>query len=85
MHMPAWTLPPKSESEVCFTSYYDFTGQIPADLLSADGKRFRYKSVEVRQDPLSHHLIVDVYRGEHRRRRRRGARTCRGGAKEGTV
>lgn len=63
MHMPAYTLPGKSETEVCFTSYYDFTGQIPAALLSPDGKTFRYKTVEVRQDPLSHHLIVDVYRG----------------------
>ena len=63
LHMPAWTLPPHSEHEVCFASYYDFTDQMPADLLSADGKRFRYKSVEIRQDPLSHHLIVDLYRG----------------------
>jgi cysteine-rich repeat protein len=86
MHMPAWTLEPKSESEVCFTSYYDFTGQIPADLLSADGKRFRYKSVEIRQDPLSHHLIVDVYRGEQPPTAPSwGTYKCRGGAKDGTV
>ena len=86
MHMPAWTLQPKSESEVCFTSYYDFTGQIPADLLSADGKRFRYKSVEIRQDPLSHHLIVDVYRGDQPPTTRSwGTYKCRGGAKDGTV
>jgi cysteine-rich repeat protein len=64
MHMPAYILPGKSETEVCFTSYYDFTDQIPAELLSPDGKTFRYKTVEVRQDPLSHHLIVDVFRGD---------------------
>jgi cysteine-rich repeat protein len=63
LHMPPYTLNAKSETEVCFTSYYDFTGQIPAELLSADGTSFRYKSVEIRQDPLSHHLIVDAFRG----------------------
>ena len=63
LHMPAWTLEPKSESEVCYTSYYDLTGQIPAQFLSPDGKSFRYRAVEIRQDPLSHHLIVDLFRG----------------------
>jgi cysteine-rich repeat protein len=63
MHMPVWDVSPRSESEVCFASYYDFTGQIPPEFLSADGTRFRYKRVDIRQDPLSHHLIVDLYRG----------------------
>ena len=86
LHMPAWTLPPKSESEVCFTSYYDFTGQVPADLLSPDGKSFRYKSVEIRQDPLSHHLIVDAFRGTAGPDDPAwGTYKCRGGAKDGQV
>lgn len=86
MHMPAYTLPAKSETEVCFTSYYDFTGQIPAELLSADGKAFRYKSVEIRQDPLSHHLIVDTYRGTAAPDAPAwGTYTCRGGDRDGTV
>jgi cysteine-rich repeat protein len=62
-HMPLWTLGPKSESEVCYASYYDVTDQVPAQFRSTDGLRFRYKSVEIRQDPLSHHLIVDVFNG----------------------
>jgi len=62
-HMPLWTLPAHSESEVCYSSYYDVTDQVPAQFRSTDGKRFRYKSVEIRQDPLSHHLIVDVFNG----------------------
>src|SRR5262249_1305746 len=37
MHMPPLTLAPQSEQEVCFSTYYDFTGQIPASALSADG------------------------------------------------
>jgi cysteine-rich repeat protein len=63
LHMPEWTLAPNSEAEVCYTSYYDFTGKIPPQFLSADGKRFRYKELLIRQDPLSHHLIVDLWRG----------------------
>jgi cysteine-rich repeat protein len=63
LHMPVWELDPQSESEVCFTSYYDLTGKIPGQYLSEDGTRFRYSNVEIRQDPLSHHLIVDFFRG----------------------
>jgi cysteine-rich repeat protein len=63
IHMPAWTLAPGSESEVCFSSYFDFSAQVPAELLNADGTKFRYKEVQIRQNPLSHHLIVDIYRG----------------------
>ncbi|MFN8644961.1 MAG: DUF4215 domain-containing protein, partial [Candidatus Binatia bacterium] len=84
MKMPAYTLNAKSETEVCFTTYYDFTGQIPAELLSPDGKTFRYKSIEIRQDPLSHHLIVDTYRGtEPANSPKWGPYSCRGGEKEG--
>lgn len=86
LHMPAYTLNAKSETEVCFTSYYDFTDQIPASLLSADGKRFRYKSVEIRQDPLSHHLIVDAYKGMASPNDPAwGTYKCRGGDHEGAV
>ncbi len=63
LHMPVWELDAKSESEVCFTSYYDLTGQIPEEYLSPDGTKFRYNEVEIRQDPLSHHLIIDFFRG----------------------
>jgi cysteine-rich repeat protein len=63
LHMPPWTLPPQSESEVCYASYYDVSDRIPLSALSADGQRFRYKTIDVRQDPLSHHLIVELYRG----------------------
>jgi len=86
LHMPVWTLPAQSESEVCFASYYDVSDQIPAALLSPDGKSFRFKSVEIRQDPLSHHLIVDVYRGaEGPGDPAWGAYSCKGGALAGTA
>jgi cysteine-rich repeat protein len=84
LHMPAWTLPPDGEAEVCFSSYYDFTGQIPPEFLSADGLRFRYREVEIRQDPLSHHLIVDLYRGDEAPNDPVwGTYTCKGGGRAG--
>ena len=63
LRMPAWTLAPKSESEVCYASYYDFSGQVPAELLTQGGTHFRYKQVDIRQAPLSHHLIINIHRG----------------------
>lgn len=84
MHMPAWTLAPQSESEVCFSSYYDFTGKIPAEFLSADGTKFRYRTLDIRQNPLSHHLIVDLYRGpEAANDPIWGTYRCRGGGRDG--
>ena len=62
IHMPRWTLEPHSEHEVCYASYYDVTDQVPEELRQANGT-FRYKSYESRQDPLSHHLIVNLYEG----------------------
>lgn len=86
MHMPAWTLQPHSESEVCFATYYDLSSQIPAAFLSEDGQHFRYKSVDIRQDPLSHHLIVDIYRGpEAANDPVWGVYKCRGGDQDGQV
>jgi hypothetical protein len=58
--MPAYTLPAATEAEVCFAAYYDFTGQVPEEFLSEDGTRLRYFAQEMRQDPQSHHLVLDV-------------------------
>ncbi len=84
IRMPKWVLPAKSETEVCFTSYYDVSDQVPAEALSPDGETFRYKSVQIRQDPLSHHLIVDHYKGVAALDDPRwGAYRCRGGDNDG--
>jgi len=86
LHMPAYTLAGNSEAEVCFAAYYDLRDQIPAEFLSADGKSFRYKTIDIRQDPLSHHLIVDIYRGpEAANDPVWGVYKCRGGAMDGAV
>ncbi len=84
IRMPKWTLPANSETEVCFASYYDVSDQVPAEALSPDGQTFRYKHVQIRQDPLSHHLIVDHYAGPTPLDDPVwGAFLCRGGDKDG--
>jgi hypothetical protein len=63
IRMPLVQLRAQKEQEVCFAMYYDVTNQVPPQFRSPDGKSFRYKSNEVRQDPQSHHLIVSAYTG----------------------
>jgi hypothetical protein len=84
MHMPIRTLPAKYEEEVCFATYYDLTDQVPEQFRGPSGTTFRYKRAQVRQDPLSHHLIVNLYRGSAPADDRRwGTYRCRGGARNG--
>lgn len=79
---PRQVLPPQTERETCFVSYYDFTDQIPAEFLA--GIHFRYKRVDARQDPLSHHAVVVRYRGSTPITSPVwGAFACRGGARDG--
>jgi hypothetical protein len=52
------------EREVCFASYYDLTDQVPPQYRGPDGTTFRYKFNAIRQAPLSHHLIVNLYNGD---------------------
>jgi len=82
--MPRVDLPPKYENEGCLVTYYDITDQVPERFKSADGKSFRYKRNETRQDPLSHHLIVSRYGGVAEPNDPAwGTFHCVGGAKEG--
>jgi hypothetical protein len=84
IRMPRWILPAHSESEVCFASYYDVSDQVPQEFRSEDGKSFRYKLNQVRQDPLSHHLIVNLYEGAAPPDSPEwGQFRCRGGARDG--
>lgn len=64
IEMPRWTLPAKSEDEVCFVSYFDVTDQVPEEFRGAGGTTFRYMRNQIRQNPGSHHLIVNLYQGE---------------------
>ena len=64
----AWDLPSESEDEVCFVTFYDFTGQIPAEALTdcppawgEDRECFSFGRNQLAQDPQSHHSIITVY------------------------
>ena len=84
LRMPRWILPPRSEDEVCFASYYDFTGRVPAESLIADGTKFRVNRSQIRQDPLSHHLISSVYEGSASPTHPSwGTYSCKGGPLDG--
>jgi len=84
LRAPQQLLPPLKERETCFVSYYDFTGRIPAESLSPDGLSFRYKRIEARQDPLSHHAVVIVYTGKAGIHDPVwGPFACRGGGRDG--
>ncbi|HSP98162.1 MAG TPA: DUF4215 domain-containing protein [Candidatus Dormibacteraeota bacterium] len=64
LKMPPWIVPSHSEHEVCFGSYYDLTDQVPA-ALRGPNDTFCYNAEQLRQDPLSHHLIVNLYTGSY--------------------
>jgi len=56
--MPPHPVPAGSESEICFASYFDFTGQIPEQYLDPTGELYYAKREEKREDPNTHHIIV---------------------------
>lgn len=63
LRAPTQIIPPHSESEVCFITPYDVTDQVPA-MFRGEGDTFRYKRIEARQDPLSHHAVLVNYFGD---------------------
>ena len=84
LRAPHQVLPPNSEREVCFVSYYDVSAQVPATYRGPHGDTFRYKRVDARQDPISHHAVVDVYQGSTLITDPVwGPFACRGGARDG--
>jgi hypothetical protein len=86
LRMPPWTLDAHSEREVCFASYYDLTAQVPPQFRGPNGTTFRYKFNAIRQTPMSHHLIVNLYSGNTPPTSSDwGVFHCRGGAHDGDV
>jgi hypothetical protein len=61
--MPPWHLEAHSEHEICFATYYDITDQVPKEFQDPTGTMFRFSGQELRQDPQSHHLILNRYFG----------------------
>jgi len=84
IHMPLWIVAANSEHEVCYASYYDITDQVPAEFRGPNGDTVRFKREEIRQDPHSHHLIVNLYGGDTPLTAPVwGGFKCRGGASDG--
>lgn len=93
LYAPPWDLPAQSEHEVCYATYYDFSGRIPASALTPCPPRlsnpltdtcFRYHERLLEQDPQSHHSIVQIYRGNYPVGDAGwGSWTCKGGPNAG--
>ncbi len=85
--MPSFTLPAGVEAEVCFASYFDFSDQIPERFLEANGYMFRFKGIETRQDPQSHHIIVNLKLMDPAQLNHPdfGDWTCKGGPRHGEI
>jgi hypothetical protein len=83
--MPEWTLPAGSEHEVCFASYYDLTEVVPDEFKDPSGTQFAANTMELRQDPQSHHLILNYafVASEELHHPSFGAWTCVGGDRSG--
>ena len=59
VEMPPWNLGPNTEREVCFASYFDLRDQVPDAYKNEDGTAAFVRAEELRQDPQSHHLILN--------------------------
>ena len=83
--MPPWKLPAHSEHEICFATYYDLTSQVPTQFQDPSHTLFRFNSQDLRQDPQSHHLILNRYIGTAAdiHDPSLGTWTCNGGDKAG--
>jgi hypothetical protein len=83
--MPPWKLEAHSEHEICFATYYDISEQVPAQFRDPTGTSFRFFSTDLRQDPQSHHLILNRYFGPASdvHNAAFGKWTCDGGAMDG--
>ncbi len=84
LRAPRQVLVPHSEREVCFITYYDVTDQVPPQFRGPNGDTVRYKRIDARQDPLSHHAVLIPYRGTTPLHDPIwGPYTCGGGARDG--
>jgi hypothetical protein len=81
---PHQVLPPNSERETCFVSYYDFSDRVAEEFRGPNGDFMRVKNIEGRQDPLSHHAVIINYKGSRSIHDSIwGPFACRGGERDG--
>ena len=63
LKLPVFRLKAHSEIESCFATYYDLTNVVPKQFQDPTGTTFLWRGQELRQDPQSHHLIINRYFG----------------------
>ena len=82
--MPPWPLEAHSEHEICFATYYDVTNVVPDQFKDGKGN-FYWNAQDLRQDPQSHHLILNEFIGsvDQVHDPSFGAWTCDGGEHAG--
>ena len=64
VQMPTWLIPAFSEREVCFASYFDVRDQVPDAVKDPSGDAAYVMAENLRQDPQSHHLILNLSKVE---------------------
>jgi hypothetical protein len=62
LEMPTWPIGAYSEREVCFASYFDVRDQVPDEFKDESGDFAVVNVKQLRQDPQSHHLILNISR-----------------------
>ncbi|MGB0589653.1 MAG: hypothetical protein ACPGU1_08250 [Myxococcota bacterium] len=85
LELPPWKIPAYSEREVCFASYFDVRDQVPDAVKDENGDYAFVMAEELRQDPQSHHLILNLSKlsVDEIDDPAFGVWLCRGGAKGG--
>lgn len=83
--MAPFKLPAAKEVDVCFAQYYDLTDSVPEEFQDKDKGIFYVSSLRIRQDPQSHHLLLQdpQLSPELLGDESFGAWSCRGGDAEG--
>ncbi|HMI88708.1 MAG TPA: hypothetical protein VK550_31735 [Polyangiaceae bacterium] len=83
--MPPYPLAARTEKEVCFAGYYDFTDRVPARFKDDQKGVFFANGLQMRQDPQSHHLVI-MHTGlgpDYVHDPSFGTWRCQGGARQG--
>jgi len=84
--LPEYDLKSGTEIEICTPFAYDFSAQVPAEFKDAGRNVMFVKSLRVRQDSVSHHMVVWNPKKDLTTLTPNPAGwTCRGGAKEGAA
>jgi hypothetical protein len=83
--MPTYLLPAATEREVCFAQYYDWSDVIPARFQDPERGVFFVNGSRLRQDPHSHHLVIDHSKlgADFVDRPEFGEWTCKAGSRDG--